>query len=134
MLLFLSVSRPQKKKKKILGANDFYPRSTYTHHHQVPGIKGSVPPQVLCPPALDPHHFAYHANRLREDNTATAFHCALPHLDNANTLARLLFIDFSSACNKVIPNDLICKLQDLGVRTLLSVTGCWASSHKDHSL
>ncbi|KAI3369658.1 hypothetical protein L3Q82_024504, partial [Scortum barcoo] len=37
-----------------------------------------------------------------------------PHLENKNTYARMLFVDFRSAFNTVIPSKLITKLGDLG--------------------
>ncbi|KAI3351412.1 hypothetical protein L3Q82_020270 [Scortum barcoo] len=67
------------------------------------------------PPTLDPHQFAYRQNRSTEDAVSIALHSVLSHLDNKNTYARLLFIDFSSAFNTiVIPSKLITKLTDLG--------------------
>ena len=67
------------------------------------------------PPTLDPHQFAYRKNRSTEDAVSTALHSVLSHLDNNNTYARMLFIDFSSAFNTVIPSKLISKLTDLGI-------------------
>ncbi|XP_062859991.1 polycystin-1 [Trichomycterus rosablanca] len=78
---------------------------------------------VLChlkaalPPALDPYQFAYRANRSTEDAISTALHSALTHLDNNDTYIRMLFIDFSSAFNTVIPTKLVAKLSDLGIST-----------------
>ena len=63
--------------------------------------------------ALDPLQFAYRQNR------STALHSALSHLDNNNTYVRILFIDFSSAFNTIIPSKLITKLSDLGINTSL---------------
>ncbi|CAM4597207.1 unnamed protein product [Leuciscus chuanchicus] len=67
------------------------------------------------PSALDPHQYAYRANRSTEDAISTVLHSALTHLDNSNSYARMLFIDFSSAFNTVIPSDLIMKLHRLGI-------------------
>ncbi|KAL2088346.1 hypothetical protein ACEWY4_015245 [Coilia grayii] len=67
------------------------------------------------PPSLDPHQFAYRSNRSTEDAVSTALHCVLSHLDNKNTYAQMLFVDFSSAFNTVIPSKLITKLEDLGI-------------------
>ncbi|KAK0146238.1 RNA-directed DNA polymerase from mobile element jockey [Merluccius polli] len=71
------------------------------------------------PTSLDPHQFAYQNNRSTDDAVSTALHCVLSHLDNKNTYARLLFVDFSSAFNTVIPSKLITKLGDLGISTPL---------------
>ncbi|KAI4893652.1 hypothetical protein NFI96_010321 [Prochilodus magdalenae] len=67
------------------------------------------------PPTLDPHQFAYCQNRSTEDAVSIALHSVLSHLDNKNTSVRMLFIDFSSAFNTVIPSQLITKLTDLGI-------------------
>ncbi|KAF7654793.1 hypothetical protein LDENG_00064790, partial [Lucifuga dentata] len=67
------------------------------------------------PPTLDPHQFAYRRNRSTEDAVSTALHSVLSHLDNKDIYARMLFIDFSSAFNTVIPSKLITKLTDLGI-------------------
>ncbi|KAI4902910.1 hypothetical protein NFI96_020433, partial [Prochilodus magdalenae] len=45
---------------------------------------------------------------------------ALPHLDNRDTYVQMLFIDFSSAFNTIIPQHLIEKLNLLGLNTSLS--------------
>uniref|UniRef100_A0A9J8C8P2 Reverse transcriptase domain-containing protein n=2 Tax=Cyprinus carpio carpio TaxID=630221 RepID=A0A9J8C8P2_CYPCA len=71
-----------------------------------------------CLPAtLDPIQFAYRRNRSTEDAISTALHSALTHLDSQNTHVRMLFIDFSSAFNTVIPSKLISKLSQLGIST-----------------
>ncbi|TWW56974.1 RNA-directed DNA polymerase from mobile element jockey [Takifugu flavidus] len=67
------------------------------------------------PPTLDPHQYAYRKNRSTEDAVSTALHSVLSHLDNKDTYTRMLFIDFSSAFNTVIPSKLITKLRDLGI-------------------
>ncbi|KAI5607883.1 gastrula zinc finger protein XlCGF28.1-like [Silurus asotus] len=69
------------------------------------------------PPTLDPHQFAYRPNRSTEDAVSTALHSALTHLDKSNTYIRMLFIDFSSAFNTVLPTVLITKLSELGICT-----------------
>ncbi len=51
--------------------------------------------------------------------SATALHPALTHLDKTDTYVRLLFIDFSSAFNTIIPQQLIHKLVQLGLNTSL---------------
>uniref|UniRef100_A0A669BIH3 Reverse transcriptase domain-containing protein n=1 Tax=Oreochromis niloticus TaxID=8128 RepID=A0A669BIH3_ORENI len=71
------------------------------------------------PPTLDPHQFAYRQNRSTEDAVSIALHSVLSHLDNNNTYARMLFIDFSSAFNTIHPSQLIRKLTDLGISSLI---------------
>ena len=67
------------------------------------------------PTTSDPQQFAYRANRSTEDAIATALHTTLQHVEHQGSYARLLFIDFSSAFNTIIPNRLLTKLMDLGL-------------------
>ncbi len=67
------------------------------------------------PPGFDPYQFAYRVNRSTEDAIATALHIALSHLELQGNYARLLFVDFSSAFNTILPNMLVSKLSDLGL-------------------
>ncbi|XP_051785268.1 uncharacterized protein LOC127528439 [Erpetoichthys calabaricus] len=60
----------------------------------------------FIPPMLDPHQFAYRANRSTEDAVATVLHAVLSHLEQQGSYARLLFIDFSSAFNTILPHRL----------------------------
>ncbi len=73
----------------------------------------------VLPPSLDPFQFAYRSNRSTDDAIATVLHPALTHLDKKDTYVRLLFIDFSSAFNTIIPQQLIHKLIQLGLNTSL---------------
>ena len=57
---------------------------------------------------LDQLQFAYRPNRSTED----AHHTALSHLYKRNTYMRMLFIDYSSAFNTIVPK-LITKLRTL---------------------
>lgn len=70
-------------------------------------------------PTLDPLQFAYRQNRSTEDAISTALHLSLSHLDNNNSYVSMLFIDFSSAFNTIIPSKLVSKLCDLGINTSL---------------
>jgi len=73
----------------------------------------------ILPPTLDPFQFAYRAKRSTEDAICSALHPALTHLDKKDSYVRMLFIDFSSAFNTIIPQQLICKLDQLGLNTSL---------------
>ena len=44
---------------------------------------------------------------------------ALAHLDKRNTYVRMLFIDYSSAFNTIVPFKLIIKLEALGLNPIL---------------
>ena len=71
------------------------------------------------PATLDPYQFAYRAKRSTEDAICSALHPALTHLDTTDSYVRMLFLDFSSAFNTIIPQQLICKLVQLGLSTSL---------------
>uniref|UniRef100_A0A3B1JF03 Reverse transcriptase domain-containing protein n=1 Tax=Astyanax mexicanus TaxID=7994 RepID=A0A3B1JF03_ASTMX len=71
------------------------------------------------PSSLDPLQFAYRPNRSTDDAISTALHLALTHLDNKDCYVRMLFIDFSSAFNTIIPQHLIGKLSLLGLNSSL---------------
>ncbi|XP_056610032.1 uncharacterized protein LOC130427021 [Triplophysa dalaica] len=68
------------------------------------------------PSTLDPYQFAYRSNRSTDHAVSMALHSVLTHLDNKDTYARMLFVDFSSAFNTVIPSKLIIKLGNLGIK------------------
>ena len=70
-------------------------------------------------PTLDPMQFAYRSNRSTDNAIALTMHTALSHLDKGNTYVRMLFIDYSSAFNTIIPSRLVSKLIDLGLSASL---------------
>ncbi len=76
-------------------------------------IKANIPKD------LDSYQFAYRANRSTDDAVSIALHTALTHLEQPDSYVRMLFIDFSSAFNTVIPHKLVCKLSDLGIDAAL---------------
>ncbi|XP_072105251.1 uncharacterized protein [Mobula birostris] len=110
---------PVQKHSTAMGLNDFRPVAL------TPFTAKCFERLVLShlksylPSTLDPHQLAYHTNRSSEDAISTALHCALTHLDSPNSYVRMLFIDFSSAFNTVIPSKLITKLRQLGIRVSL---------------
>uniref|UniRef100_A0A9J8B5F0 Reverse transcriptase domain-containing protein n=1 Tax=Cyprinus carpio carpio TaxID=630221 RepID=A0A9J8B5F0_CYPCA len=71
------------------------------------------------PPTLDSHQFTYRRNRSTEDAVCKVLHSAPTHLDNNNTYVTMLFVDFSSAFNTLIPSKLTTKLGDLDINTSL---------------
>nr|XP_049577365.1 uncharacterized protein LOC125969398 [Syngnathus scovelli] len=73
----------------------------------------------VLPPTIDPFQFAYRAKRSSEDAICSALHSALTHLERKDSYVRLLFVDFSSAFNTIVPQRLICKLDELGLSTSL---------------
>ncbi len=108
---------PVPKKPKITGLNDYRPvaltsvvmksfeRLVLAHLKDITG------------PLLDPLQFAYRANRSVEDAVNMGLHYILQHLDKPGTYARILFVDFSSAFNTIIPDTLQKKLTQLSVPT-----------------
>ncbi len=61
-------------------------------------------------PSLDPLQFSYRANRFVDDAVNMGLHYVLQHLDRPGTYVRILFVNFSSAFNTIIPNILLPKL------------------------
>lgn len=52
---------------------------------------------------LDPYQFAYNNGRGTDDALITTVHSILKHLENPSGYVRLLFMDFSSAFNCILP-------------------------------
>ncbi len=73
----------------------------------------------VLPASLDPLQFAYRINRSTDDAIAFTLHTALSHLENKNTYVRMLFVDYSSAFNTIMPATLVVKLQTLGLNRSL---------------
>ena len=69
----------------------------------------------IIDPLLDQFQFAYRNNRSVDDAVPTGLFYVLKHLESPNTYARILFVDFSSAFNTIIPSKLFDKIQRLGV-------------------
>ncbi|XP_072564227.1 uncharacterized protein [Paramormyrops kingsleyae] len=94
---------PVPKKSSVTCLNDYHPvtltsvimkcfeRLVMVH------IKNSLPH------SLDLLQFAYRSNRSTEDAKFSALHLSLSHLEKRDTYVRMLFIDFSSAFDTIIP-------------------------------
>ena len=67
---------------------------------------------------LDLLQFAYHPNRSTDDAISIALHTAVSHLTKL-TPVRMLFIDYSSAFNTIVPTKIITKLRTVGLNTSL---------------
>ncbi len=108
---------PVPKKPKITGLNDYRPVALTSV------VMKSFERLVLAylkastGPLLDPMQFAYRANRSVDDAVNMGLHFTLRHLDRPGTYVRILFVDFSSAFNTVIPDTLQNKLTQLSVPT-----------------
>ncbi len=95
---------PIPKKSQITGLNDYRPvalmsvvikpfeKLVLAHLKDITG------------PSLDPLQFAYRANRSVDDAVNMGLLYVLQHLDRPGTYVRILFVDFSSAFNTIIPN------------------------------
>jgi hypothetical protein len=57
--------------------------------------------------------------RKSADNESISQCAVLSHLDKRNTYVRMLFIDYSSAFNIIVPSKLITKRRTLGLNTSL---------------
>ena len=75
----------------------------------LPHIRSSIPE------TLDPFQFAYQSNCSVDDAVSLGLHTVLQHLDQRNTYVRMLFVDYSSAFNTIIPSKLSVKLRDIGL-------------------
>ncbi len=75
--------------------------------------------KTSIPNTLDLLQFAYRPNRSTDDAISSTLHLALTHLENKDSYVRMLFIDFSSAFNTIIPQQLINKLSLLGLNNSL---------------
>ncbi len=75
---------------------------------------------LLHPCYFGPLQFAYRPNRSTDDAISQVLHSSLTHIDSKNgNYVRLLFIDYSSAFNNIVPTKLAVKLSDLGLNTSL---------------
>jgi hypothetical protein len=71
---------------------------------------------------MDPLQFAYIKGRSTEDAICTVMHNITQHLDaRPSHTVRVLFIDFSSAFNTIVPHIMIAKLAELNVPTYLQL-------------
>ena len=66
---------------------------------------------TIIPETLDPLQFAYRPNR--PTDVSISCHTAISNLDKRNTNMRMLFIDYSSAFNTIVPTKIITKLRPL---------------------
>ncbi|KAI2653902.1 putative RNA-directed DNA polymerase from transposon BS [Labeo rohita] len=104
---------PVPKKSKITGLNDYRPVALTSV------VMKSFEKLVLAylkditRPSLDPLQFAYRATRSVDDAVNIGLYFILQHLDRPGTYVRILFVDFSSAFNTIIPSLLHTKLNQL---------------------
>ncbi|XP_051521146.1 sialidase-4 isoform X1 [Myxocyprinus asiaticus] len=110
---------PVPKQSKITCLNDWCPVALT---HIISKCFERLIRDYICsvlPPSLDPLQFAYHSNSSTDDAIASTIHTALSHLEKRNTYVRILFVDYSSAFNTIVPSKLYEKLRALGLNSLL---------------
>lgn len=62
------------------------------------------PPSSQCSKVQQcPHQYAFRKNHSISDAVSSVIHSALTHLESRDSYIRLLFLDFSSAFNAIIP-------------------------------
>ncbi|KAK3510789.1 hypothetical protein QTP70_022703, partial [Hemibagrus guttatus] len=103
---------PIPKKRKITGLNDYRPVALTSVVMKLFERLVLAYLKNITGPLLDPLQFAYRANRSVDDAVNMGLHFILQHLDNSG---RLLFVDFSSAFDTIIPTLLQTKLTQLSV-------------------
>ncbi|CDR19003.1 unnamed protein product [Oncorhynchus mykiss] len=113
---YLFQADPVPKNTKVTYLNDYHPVALTSLSMKCLVM---VHINTIFPDTLDPLQFAYHPNRCTDDTIFIAFHTTLFHLDKRNTYVRMLFIDYSSAFNTIVPSKLITKLRTLGLNTSL---------------
>ncbi|KAK3525134.1 hypothetical protein QTP86_017771, partial [Hemibagrus guttatus] len=108
---------PIPKKPKMTGLNDYRPVALTSVVIKLFERLVLAYLKNITGPLLDPLQFAYRANRSVDDAVNMGLHFILQHLDKSGTYVRLLFVDFSSAFNTIIPTLLQTKLTQLSVPT-----------------
>ena len=77
---------------------------------------------TIIPDNLDPLQFAYRPSRSTDVTISCNLYC-IPDcrspLEKRNTYVRIMFIDYSSVFNTIVPSKLITKLRTLGLNTHL---------------
>ncbi|CAM4574253.1 unnamed protein product [Leuciscus chuanchicus] len=106
---------PIPKKPKITGLNDYRPVALTSVAMKSFERLVLAYLKDITGPLLDPLQFAYRANRSVDDVVNMGLHYTLQHLDKPGTYARILFVDFSSAFNTIVPSLLQTKLTQLSV-------------------
>ena len=75
--------------------------------------------KTCLPQNFDQHQFAYRRNRSTADAVTTVLHAAANHGEGLGSYVRMLFVDYSSAFNTILPSILIRKLTDLDFPPLI---------------
>ncbi len=119
LMLKKSTIVPMPKKNKITCLNDWRPVALTPIFSK---CFEKLIRDYICsvlPASLNPLQFAYRSNRSTDNAIAFTLHTALSHLENKNAYVRMLFVDYSSAFNTIVPATLVAKLQTLGLNRSL---------------
>ena len=103
------------KKAKVTSLNDYHPVALTLVAMKCVERLAMAHIISILPDTLDPLQFAYRPNRSTDDTILISLHTPLSHLDKKNSYVRMLFIDYSSAFNTIVPMKLITKLRPLGL-------------------
>ncbi len=113
-----SVIIPMPKNNKPTCLNDYHPDVLTSIVMKV--FERLVKNHISIPVTLEPLQLAYHPNRSTDDAISHTLHSSLTHIDSKNgNYVRLLFIDYSSAFNTIVPIKLAFKLTDLSLNSSL---------------
>lgn len=78
-------------------------------------VKDRIPSSISS--FADPLPFTYCPNRSMDDAISHVLHSTLSHVDKKHgNCVRLLFINYSSAFNTIVPHRLFTKLRELGLK------------------
>lgn len=115
-----SVIVPVPKNNKPSCLNDYRPVALTS---QIMKVFERLIKNIMCsniPNNINPLQFAYRSNKCTEDAVSHILNATLTHTDsNKGNYMRLLFIDYSSAFNTIVPLRLVSKLRDLGMNAPL---------------
>ncbi|KAM3872975.1 laminin subunit beta-4 [Diretmus argenteus] len=106
---------PIPKRAKVTSLNDYRPVALTSVVMKVLERLVLACLKSITDPVLDPLQFTYRANRSTDDAVNMALHYVLEHLDSAGNYTRILFVDFSSAFNTILPHTLELQLSLLQV-------------------
>ncbi|KAK1788752.1 hypothetical protein P4O66_002563 [Electrophorus voltai] len=111
---------PVQKKPRPSGLNDYRPVALTLVMMKCFGkLVGDFITSSL-PASIDPLQFAYRHNCSTDNAIAHLLHTTLNHLDKAPfNYVKMLFVNYSSTFNTIIPSLLTTKLEDLGLHTSL---------------
>ncbi|CDQ56394.1 unnamed protein product [Oncorhynchus mykiss] len=84
---------------------------------QLGSCRNNSYPSLLFPHASRGPPLSLFPRKLRstDDAISTTLHTSLTQLDKRNTYVRMLFINYSSAFNTIVPSKLVIKLETLGL-------------------